>query len=62
MDYRGRWVRTPRFIANREAGRQLYGYYRNPYTDDPKVRDLERPALRTVSNTSPLALPASSSR
>jgi carotenoid cleavage dioxygenase-like enzyme len=55
VDYRGRWVRTPRFVANAEAGRQLYGYYRNPYTDDPKVRDPQRPALRTVSNTSPLA-------
>ena len=55
VDYRGRWVRTARFEANREAQRQLYGYYRNPYTDDPKVRDPARPALRTVSNTAPLA-------
>lgn len=55
VDYKGRWVRTPRFEANLAAQRQLYGYYRNPYTDDPQVRDLERPNLRTVSNTSPLA-------
>jgi carotenoid cleavage dioxygenase-like enzyme len=55
VDYKGRWVRTPRFVANHEAQRQLYGYYRNPYTDDPQVRDPSRPNLRTVSNTSPLA-------
>ncbi|MGH8149270.1 MAG: carotenoid oxygenase family protein [Steroidobacteraceae bacterium] len=55
VDYRGRWVRTHRFERQREARRQLYGYYRNPYTDDPSVRDPARPNLRTVSNTSTLA-------
>jgi carotenoid cleavage dioxygenase-like enzyme len=54
VDYKGRWVHTPRFVANREAQRQLYGYYRNPYTDDPKVSDPSRPNQRTVANTSPL--------
>lgn len=54
VDYKGRWVSTQRFVANREAQRQLYGYYRNPYTDDPEVRDPSRPNLRTVSNTAPL--------
>jgi carotenoid cleavage dioxygenase-like enzyme len=51
--YRGRWIRTHRFQANLAAGRQMYGYYRNPYTDDLSVRDLERPELRTVMNTAP---------
>src|SRR6185437_1822391 len=39
VDYKGRWVKTHRFQKEREARRQLYGYYRNPYTDDPSVRD-----------------------
>jgi carotenoid cleavage dioxygenase len=55
VDYRGRWVHTHRFEQERAARRQLYGYYRNPYTDDPSVRDPQRPNLRTVSNTAPLA-------
>ena len=54
VDYRGRYVRTHRYQAERAAGRQLYGYYRNPYTDDPSVRDPSRPNLRTVSNTAPV--------
>lgn len=55
VDYKGRWIRTQRFEKNLAAGRQLYGYYRNPYTDDPQVRDPARPHLRTVSNTAPIA-------
>jgi len=55
VDFRGKWVKTERFENDRKAGRQLYGYYRNPYTDDPSVRDLAHPARRTVSNTSTFA-------
>ena len=55
VDYKGRWIRTERFQKNLAAGRQLYGYYRNPFTDDPSVRDSEHPNRRTVSNTTPLA-------
>ena len=54
VDYHGQFVRTHRFVEEQKAGRQLYGYYRNPYTDDPSVRDPKRPNLRTVSNTAPL--------
>jgi carotenoid cleavage dioxygenase-like enzyme len=54
VDFKGRYVRTKRFLADRNANRQLYGYYRNPYTDDPAIRDPSRPNLRTVSNTAPL--------
>jgi carotenoid cleavage dioxygenase-like enzyme len=54
VDYRGRYVRTRRYEAQRAAGRQLYGYYRNPFTDDPSVRDESRPHLRTTANTTPL--------
>jgi carotenoid cleavage dioxygenase len=55
VDFKGRWVRTERFEKNLAAKRQLYGYYRNPFTDDPSVRDPAHPARRTVSNTAPLA-------
>jgi carotenoid cleavage dioxygenase len=54
VSYRGRWVRTERFEHNLAAGRQLYGYYRNPYTDDPSISDASHPNRRTVSNTAPL--------
>ena len=43
-----------RFERNLAAGRQLYGYYRNPYTDDASIRDPKHPNRRTVSNTAPL--------
>ncbi|MEJ1962274.1 MAG: carotenoid oxygenase family protein [Gammaproteobacteria bacterium] len=54
VSYKGRFVRTKRYEADKAANRQLYGYYRNPFTDDPGIRDPERPNLRTVSNTSPI--------
>lgn len=54
VDFKGRWVNTARFERNRAAGHQLYGYYRNPFTDDESVRDPARPNTRTVSNTAPL--------
>jgi carotenoid cleavage dioxygenase-like enzyme len=54
VNFRGRWIETERLKHLKAAGRQLYGYYRNPYTDDPSVRDAAHPNRRTVSNTSPL--------
>jgi carotenoid cleavage dioxygenase-like enzyme len=54
VHYKGRYVRTKRLEADRAAHRQLYGYYRSPYSDDPSVKDPEHPNLRTVSNTSPI--------
>ena len=36
-DFRSRYVRTPRFAAERAARRSLFGAYRNPFTDDPSV-------------------------
>ena len=50
VDYRGRFVRTPRYLANLSAGRQLFGIYRNRAADDPTVRSLSS----TVSNTTPV--------
>jgi len=55
VDFRGRWVKTPRLLNNLAARKQLYGAYRNPFTHDESVRDIERPYLGTVMNTSPLA-------
>jgi carotenoid cleavage dioxygenase-like enzyme len=54
--YKGRYVRTERYRRQMEAGRQLYGYYRNPYTDDPSVRDIANPNRRTTANTTPVIL------
>ncbi len=52
VSYKGRWVRTPRYENNRRAGGQLYGYYRNPYDNDPSVQVIDKPWLNTVANTS----------
>lgn len=54
VDFRGRYVETHRFQMERQERRQLYGYYRNPYTDDPLVKDPEHPNKRTVANTAPI--------
>jgi carotenoid cleavage dioxygenase len=56
VDYRGRYVRTQRMLNQKESRRQLYGYYRNPYTDDPEVRDVDHPHLRTTANTTAMVL------
>ena len=56
VDYRGRYVKTDRYLRQIAARRQLYGYYRNPHTDDPEVRDLDHPHLRTAANTTPVIL------
>ena len=50
VDFKGRFVRTPRYTANRSAGRQLFGIYRNRKADDPAVRSLSS----TVANTTPV--------
>lgn len=38
--YKSRYVRTPKFEAERKAGKALFGIYRNPYTDDPSVKGI----------------------
>ena len=55
VDYKGRYVRTDRFERQMQARRQLYGYYRNPYTDEPQVQDIANPGLRTTANTTPVS-------
>jgi carotenoid cleavage dioxygenase-like enzyme len=54
VDFRGRFVETQRLQKLRAAKRQVYGYYRNPYTDEPGVSDPAKPNQRTVANTAPL--------
>jgi carotenoid cleavage dioxygenase-like enzyme len=45
-----RYVHTKRFLAERAARRALFGRYRNLYTDDPSVANIDR----TVANTTPV--------
>ncbi|MER7796824.1 carotenoid oxygenase family protein [Microbacterium sp. NPDC096154] len=42
VDFKSRYVRTERLLAEREARRRLMGKYRNPYTDDPLAEVLDR--------------------
>lgn len=46
-DYRSRYVRTEKYIAEAEARRALFGAYRNPFTDDPSVAGLSRGTANT---------------
>ena len=55
VDYRGKYVRTPRFLNNLAERKQLYGRYRNPYTSDPGYQKPDQPFLGTVANTAPIA-------
>jgi carotenoid cleavage dioxygenase len=47
VDYRSRYVRTQRFKAQAAAREALFGTYRNPYTDDPRVAGLSRGTANT---------------
>ena len=47
VDYKGRYVKTERLMAERKARKRLFGVYRNPFTDDPSVRNLNRSAANT---------------
>lgn len=50
VDFRSRYVRTPRYIAERKAHRALFGLYRNRLTSDPSVRDFSH----NTANTTPM--------
>lgn len=47
VDYKTRYVRNQRWKAQHEARRSLFGMYRNPFTDDPSVKDLSRGTANT---------------
>jgi carotenoid cleavage dioxygenase len=39
--YRNRWLRTPKFVAERDAGRALFGAFGNPAHTDPSATGLD---------------------
>lgn len=47
VDFRHRWVRTDKWKREREAGRALFGAYRNPLSDDPSVKGVHRGTANT---------------
>jgi carotenoid cleavage dioxygenase-like enzyme len=50
VDHNLKYLRTPRYEAERKARRALFGRYRNPYSDDAEVRGIDR----AVANTTPV--------
>lgn len=46
-DLKTRYVRTPKFLAERAARKALFGAYRNPYTDDPSVAGIDSNTANT---------------
>jgi carotenoid cleavage dioxygenase-like enzyme len=47
VDYRTRFIRSERYVAQDKARRSLFPMYRNPYLDDPSVRGLSRSTANT---------------
>jgi carotenoid cleavage dioxygenase len=47
VDYRSRYARTERYVAQDKARRGLMPMYRNPSMDDPSVRGLSRSTANT---------------
>lgn len=47
VDFRTKFVRTPRFIIERAARKPLWGTYRNPYAGDTRVFD----EIQSTGNT-----------
>lgn len=48
-DLKTRYVRTPKFHAERAARRALFGAYRNPFTDDRSVRGVDANTANTTA-------------
>ena len=48
VDYKSRYVRTQRYKAQAAARESLFGTYRNPYTDDPRVKGVSRGTANTA--------------
>ena len=42
VNFRSRFVRNERYVAQEKAGRILFPMYRNPYMDDPSVKGKSR--------------------
>lgn len=50
VHFRTRYVQTERLQREQAAGRALYGFYRNPFLDDPSVQGTHR----GTANTTPI--------
>ena len=48
VDFRSRYIKTEKFLAERESRKALFGAYRNPFTDDPSVAGLSRGTANTA--------------
>ena len=53
VDYKSRFMRTQRYKAQAAAREALFGTYRNPYTDDPRVKGLSAAAPPTPRRVPP---------
>jgi carotenoid cleavage dioxygenase len=47
VDFKSRYVKTERLMAERRARKRLWGVYRNHLTDDPSVANIDRGAANT---------------
>lgn len=59
VDFQRRYVMTERLKAQRDARASLHGIYRNPFTNDPSVKDISNSTANTnvvVHNGKLLAL------
>ena len=45
--FEGKYVKTERLMAERKARKRLWGVYRNHFTDDPQVANIDRGAANT---------------
>lgn len=50
VDFKTRFIRTPRYVAERQARKALFGVYRNAYTNDPAVAQMSM----NTGNTTPI--------
>jgi carotenoid cleavage dioxygenase len=48
VDHDIKFLRTPRYEAERKARKALFGRYRNPYSDLPEVRGVDRAVVNTT--------------
>lgn len=49
VDFKCRYVRTEKFLAERAARKALFGHYRNPFSDDPIVAGMDRGTANTTA-------------
>jgi carotenoid cleavage dioxygenase len=47
VDFKARYIKTERLMTERRARKRLWGVYRNHFTDDPSVANVDRGAANT---------------